>query len=97
LIHFGSNSGYQAINLAVHFGVSRILLLGFDMQVAPDGRKHWFGNHPGNMNNNSPYGLFIEKFGTLPPDLKKAGVEVVNCSRVTALECFQRMTIEEAL
>ena len=28
----GSNSGYQAINLAVHFGAKRIILLGYDMQ-----------------------------------------------------------------
>lgn len=28
----GANSGYQAINLAVHFGAKRIILLGYDMQ-----------------------------------------------------------------
>ncbi len=29
----GHNSGYQAINLAYHFGVRRIVLLGYDMRV----------------------------------------------------------------
>jgi hypothetical protein len=29
----GNNSGYQAINVAYHFGVKRIVLLGFDMKV----------------------------------------------------------------
>ena len=31
-VRTGRNSGYQAINLAAHFGATRILLLGYDMQ-----------------------------------------------------------------
>ena len=41
----GGNSGYQAVHLAVHFGVKQIWLCGFDM-VSTDKRRHWFGNHP---------------------------------------------------
>ena len=40
LIHFGHNSGYQALNLAVLFGVKKILLLGYDMQRT-NGKEHW--------------------------------------------------------
>lgn len=31
-VRSGKNSGYQAINLAVHLGAKRIILLGYDMQ-----------------------------------------------------------------
>ena len=31
-IHYGSNSGFQAVNLAILFGAKRIVLVGFDMR-----------------------------------------------------------------
>lgn len=91
-IHEGGNSGYQAINLAVHFGAKRILLLGYDM-----GGKHWFGDHPKSLPVKSNYQIFMDNFATLPNDLKAAGVEVINCSRKTALAVFPRSTIEREL
>ena len=36
-------------------------------------------------------------FPTLVAPLRAAGVEVVNCSRSTRLDCFPRGTIEEVL
>lgn len=92
----GSNSGAAAINLAVHFGATRVLLLGYDMQPAR-GRTHWFGDHPVPLRRNSPYGAFMEKFALMVEPLAELGVTVVNCSRETALECFPRQPLEEAL
>ena len=96
-IHLGINSGYQALNLALHFGVRQILLLGFDMKLSPDGKRHWFGDHPGALNKNSRYDLMMEHFATTLPDLKTAGVEVINCSRDTALACFPRLPLRDVL
>jgi len=79
----GRNSGYQAINLGVHLGAVRIVLLGYDMSPAPDGRSHWFGDHPDR--NPSPYAHFLAAFTTIVAPLAAAGVSVVNCSRRTAL------------
>jgi len=94
-VHHGSNSGYQAINLACHFldWKGRIILIGFDM--GHDGeQKHWFGDHPYPMNVNSPFDEFIELFNTIKlPE----GIEVINCSRRTALDCFPRMDLDECL
>lgn len=91
----GYNSGFQAVNLAVHFGVKRILLLGFDMWRGPDGEQNWFGPHPNHV--ASPYGLFLKAFATSVEPLRKLGIEVINCSRFTVLSLFPKMTIEEAL
>lgn len=90
VIHRGSNGGYQAINLAVLFGVRRIVLLGFDMGLAKDGARHWFGDHPTGLNNPQAHDFarWRTNFASMVPDLAKAGVEVVNCSRQTQLECF---------
>lgn len=86
----GYNSGYQAINLAVHLGASRVLLLGYDM--AGD---HYFGSHPDRT--RPPFAPCLKAFATLPDPLRAAGVEVVNCSRHTALTCFPRQPLREVL
>lgn len=92
LIHEGRNSGYQAINLAYHFGARRIVLLGYDMQGG-----HWFGEHPAEFKAHNDFAEFIPQFDALAADLEHEGVEVVNCSRSTALDCFSRSTIEQVL
>lgn len=94
-IRTGSNSGYQAINLAVHFGASRILLLGYDMQFGPLGQEHWHGKHP---DRSRPLvNIFLPLFSTLVEPLREVGVEVINCSRATRLTCFPRATLQQAL
>lgn len=93
----GKNSGYQAINLAVHLGAKRILLLGYDMQVSAGQPTHFFGDHPRPLRSNSPYPMFVTLFSTLVQPLRAAGVTVINCSRQTALTQFPRMPLREAL
>ena len=88
--HYGGNSGYQAVNLAYLLGAKTILLLGFDMFGS-----HYFGSHPKELNNSSPYQSFINSFGTINP--KDYGIEIINCSRQSALEHFPRTTISELL
>ena len=90
----GYNSGYQAVNLAVHFGAARIVLLGFDMWNGPDGRQNWFGWHP--LHTPSPYPIFLQAFASLVDPLKAAGVQVVNASRFTVLKAFPQVPLEEA-
>lgn len=90
----GRNGGYQAINLAVHLGARRILLLGYDMQRSR-GKEHWHGDHP--TRTHSPYTQFRESYTTIVQPLKDAGIEVINCSRETALHAFPEMPLEDAL
>jgi hypothetical protein len=95
-IHGGGNSGFQAIHLAATFGASRILLLGYDMQRT-GGKEHWHGPHSGGLRNGCGFAGWIKAMAPLARDLKQRGVEVLNCSRATALTCFKRATITEAL
>lgn len=91
----GCNSGYQAVNLAVHLGAARIVLLGYDMWRGPNGQQNWFGPHPNH--EPSPYPVFLMRFASIVEPLKSAGVEVVNASRFTVLSAFPRLPLEEAL
>ncbi len=95
-IRSGKNSGYAAINLAVHYGARRVLLLGYDMQ-ARDGRQHFFGDHAWRRGHQSPFALFLRTYDTLVDPLRSAGVEVINCTPDTALRCFPIMPLTAAL
>lgn len=91
----GHNSGYQAINLAALLGASRIVLLGYDSQPDKDDRDHFYGQH---WHGRAPnYHLMNAYFPTLVAPLRAIGVEVINASRVSALACFTKKTLSEAL
>ena len=98
-LNTGRNSGYQAINLAVHLGAKKILLLGYDMH-APlvNGRPkmHWFGDHPGGT-SPSVFDAMLPWFETLVGPLAKRGIEVINCTPGSAIKCFPRGAIESVL
>jgi hypothetical protein len=91
----GRNGGYQALNLSYHLGVSKIVLLGYDMQLGPGGKRYWHKDHPSAL--ESPYRAFRKQFETIKQPLLDAGITVLNCTRRTALETFPRVPLHEAL
>lgn len=95
-INGGGNSGFQAIHLAATFGAKRIVLLGYDMQRT-EGKMHWHGRHWGRLPNGNGFPSWIRQMGPLAKDLRGRGISVINCSRVTALRCFPRTSLENAL
>jgi hypothetical protein len=93
----GLNSGYAAINLAVHGGAARILLLGYNVGLVGS-RSHFFGAHPRGLTSNpNLYPDFRRCFATLVAPLAARGIEVLNCTPQTALECFPRAELASAL
>ena len=93
-IHTGGNSGYQAINLAYLWGASRILLVGYDMQPT-GGQAHWFGQHAAPLVQKQLFTEWCHRYQALAEDLQKKGVEVINCTRQSALIWFPRASIED--
>jgi hypothetical protein len=89
VIHYGHNSGFQAVNLAMLRGVSRIVLVGFDMR-----RGHFFGDHPAPLHNRDEFGLFVEAFRAAAPS---STVPIVNATPGSALDAFPMVTLEDAL
>lgn len=92
----GRNGGYQAINLAVHLGATRILLLGFDMRRI-DGRAHWFGDHPVPSQPDIHARAMLPCFDSLPGPLAARGVEVLNCTPGSALTVFANRPLRSIL
>ena len=95
VIHYGSNSGFQAVNLALLKGCRRIVLVGFDMRRVND-KAHFFGDHPKPCHNRSEYEQFILRFKRAVPFLPK-DVQIVNATPGSALDCFPMQSLEEAL
>lgn len=81
---WGQNGGYQAINLAYHFGARRIVLAGYDMMRGPNGETHHHGPHVAPLSNGDPSG-WVRNFDGLAAELAREGVDLINCSARTAL------------
>lgn len=91
-IHYGHSSGYQALNLAVHYGADSIYLCGYDMHYGGNSR-HYFeglsdvaGEYPKHLRKFSTFDGLIKQYETIPkmnPELK-----VYNCTKGSALTCF---------
>ena len=94
VIHQGSNSGIQAIGLAYHFGARTIYLLGYDLQ-ATRGKSHWHGDHPDGV--VSCWHRWLVFYEQVAKDAEKLGISIINCTRETALKCFERKELDEVL
>lgn len=94
----GGNSGYMAVHLAVHFGAKRMILLGFDMKDAPGRRRHWFGDHsPPKLRATNAYATWRNRFDNFAPVLRGMGIDVINCTPKSALNCFRKMQLKDAI
>ena len=91
----GSNSGFQALNLAVLAGARTIVLLGFDARDA-DGEEHWHGRHQVRTVAGAQAG-YRRSFASAAKAIKAAGVTVLNCSPGSAITCFERADLMDAL
>lgn len=94
-IHYGGNSGFQAVNLALLFGARIVILVGFDMG-STDGKRHFFGDHPGGLRNTASFAGFIRHFDKAAK-LLPSGLQIINATTHTALTCFPRMKLDDAL
>ena len=95
----GQNSAYAAVNLAVHLGARRIVLVGVDLSRGVGGAKHCHPDHPtsSRVDQEPNYILALGFFPTLVAPLRALGISVVNCSRHTTLRCFPRGALTETL
>lgn len=100
-ISWNRNSGCSAINLAVNFGAKRVVLLGFDMSDAPDGKTHWHEGHKkakkSKKKNNSPYERFRKTTTFIAKDAARLKVEILNASPVTTITVFSRVNLEDVV
>lgn len=94
VIHYGQNSGFQAVNFAILSGACKIVLVGFDLRN--DRPRHFFGDHPPPLRNSGDFAIFRAEFeyaaGMMPP-----GVTIINATPGSGLTCFKMMDLDDAL
>lgn len=88
------NSGLRALQLAVDGGAKRVILLGYDCQHT-GGQAHWHEPYVG-LGNAVSVKKWPGQFSHYAKQVKSK-VEIVNCTRETALTCFVRKSLTEAL
>lgn len=91
----GYDAGTSAINLAVLFGATEIVVLGYDMT---GGR--WFAGELHHYLPNPPESDFQRHMGPLPAlaeDAKAKGIRIVNCSPISRVTAFEKQSIEAFL
>ncbi len=103
---WNKNSGACAINLAIHFGAKKIVLLGFDMKMdTENGFNHGHNWHKAHMAFGKPPRSDIYENRFLPPfrDIKRdldyhnskngRQIEILNATLGSALDLFPKTTL----
>lgn len=90
VIHYGDNSGFQAVNLAILFGCKRIFLIGFNLR----GENMFRAG-----GDTAKYERFARRFEEAEKALRGDGrdVEIINCTPDSSLTCFKKMDLIDAL
>ena len=96
-IQTNGNSVFGSIGLAYLFGCRRILLIGCDMKLGPQGKKHHHPDHPPPMVQKLQFDEWLHKSILLARDLKEAGCEVINCTPGSALTVWPMSDLAKEL
>ncbi len=99
-IHHHHGSGPIILNIALHYGITKMLLIGWDMRFPVNGKRHYFGEYAKPMQhftknlglNGEILGLIKEMETINPADY---GIEIINCTKNSALTHFPMGSLED--
>lgn len=94
-VRTGRNGAYQAMHCAIHAGAATIVLVGVDMRDAGE-RTHCHSGHP-RMGSPSYEKRMVPVFRTLLPALEERGIRVWNCSKRSAIDCFDKIDLAKLI
>jgi len=101
-VSWNSNSGAAAISVAANAGAKRVILLGFDMKLGEDSRQHWHALYGSAERKETeprklPFHRHLRCFPEVAKDAKRRGIEILNASPESVIECFRKITVKELL
>lgn len=91
-----NNSTGAALHILAHMRPARIVLLGLDMKHR-DGRSHWHDGHNRYVAEDTLTSRMLPHFETLAKVLAERDIEVLNASPESAVDCWPKITHEQAL
>ena len=96
IVNNGNNSGHCAVNLAYHFGVSKIILVGFDMRIV-ESKHNYHNKHHRKMKDSIYQDEYIPNLESMKEPLEKQGVQILNATPESALKCFKTVDLKETV
>jgi len=104
-VSWNLNSGAASISLAYHFGVKKIYLLGFDMNLSLDGVQHWHRHYSRNSVSSKKergaarktFARHLKGFTAIEQDAKRLGLEIINVSPNSKILNFERVKLSDVL
>lgn len=94
VIHYGDNSGFQTLNLAVLLGSPYIVLIGFDM--SHKNGHHFFGKHDHGLHNQEKFERWVPEFDKAA-ELLRPETTIINATPGSAIHSFPEMSLEQAI
>jgi hypothetical protein len=96
-IYSGYTISYFALQVAVYMDFKKIFFLGLDLKhEGPN--THFFGQDPQTLNHEQTEFPKMNKMLNYGAEiLASTNVKVYNCSPISTLECFSKISYEEAL
>lgn len=92
---YNGNSGAFAINVAYHFGIKRIFLYGFDMNLT-GGFSHFHGDYGASWSVEvAPNHLTC--FPEIARDAKRLGIQIYNVNPDSSIKDFPKITLQDIL
>ena len=86
----------MALNLAVHLGARRIILVGYDMWF-PDGKDHWHDDHEVPSKEVLYKKTFARQYPIVKKELDRRKIRVFNASLISRIDCWPKLSLNEAL
>ena len=96
-VGWNKNSGAATISLAVHLGVTQIVLLGFDMKLGNNNISHFFGSHNKRPKEPPPFKRHLQGFPQIQKDAKTMGVEILNANPDSEISVFRKINLNDIL
>lgn len=88
----GTNSGACAINLAYLKKPTELYLFGFDFNVGPDGRAHWYPPYPWADDRKGANPSWLGTMDTYKRQFEEIGTKVYNVSTTSMCNAFQKVS-----
>lgn len=85
-----------AINIAVHLGAARVVLLGADMQKDKNGKAHHHTEHPWPVPKDG-WKLMMEDLQAMSSPLSELGIEVINTSMQSRIDWWKKVPLEDCI
>lgn len=96
-IYSGYTISYFALQVAVYMGFKEIYFLGLDLKNT-EKETHFFGHDFNSANHDqTEFPKMMDSFNKIAPILKERGINVYNCSPISALKCFPYVDYKEAI